>query len=372
MGGVFTDLATWRWCFYVNLPVGSATVAIIFFLFHPREKTSTTRPLLQKLLALDLVSNVILVGAAVMFFMALQYTEQNHPWSSPRVIGLLMGSGITTVLFVAWQWYRGDRALIPPRIILQRSVAASCIVAFFIYGTMTIQVYFLPIWFQAIKGQSAVGSGVSMIAYMLANATFSLLAGAVVSKIGYFTPPAIIGCAIGTVGSGILSMLHVNSSTSAYIGYEIFVSAGIGMAIQQGFVAVQTVLPIDQLPIGIAAIAGFQSLGGAIFISVGSSILQNQLLQSADVDTTVNLQAVFAAGATQFRSLVPKAALPALLIVYNNALQKVFFTAIPLSGLAFLAALGLQWKSVKPKKLGPEGSRHLVGESAENFRVQNT
>ena len=307
-----------------------------------------------------------------MFFTALQSSEQNYSWSSSRVVGLLVGSGITTVIFVAWQWYRGDRALIPPRIVLQRSVAASCIGAFFLHGTMTIQVYFLPIWFQAIKGQSAVDSGVSMIAYMLTNATFSLLAGAAVSKIGYFTPPTIIGCAIATIGSGVLSMLHVRSSMSVCIGYEILVSVGIGMATQQGFVAVQTVLPIDQLSIGIAAVAGFQSLGGAIFVSVGNSILQNQLLQSADIDATVNLRAVFAAGATQFRSLVPKAALAALLIGYNNALQKVFITAIPLSGLAFLAALGLQWKSVKPKKLGPEGSRHLVGEGAENFRGENT
>ena len=287
-----------------------------------------------------------------MFFLALQFGGQTDDWSSSRVVGLLAGAGATLVVFLFWQRRRGDRALMPPSIILQRSVAASCGVAFFIYSTLQMHLYYLPIWFQAIKGDSAVTSGVHMIPYMAANALFSLLAGIFVTKIGYFAPPAIVGCAIGVAGSALLSTLHVDTASPKWIGYEILASVGLGIAIQQGFIAVQAVLRLDQLPMGTAAVTSFQSLGGAVFVSVGNSIVQTELISAADASPIpgVDIRAVVAAGATQFRSFVPKAALPALLGAYNHALQRVFIAAIATSGVAFFAALGLEWKSVRAKK----------------------
>lgn len=339
--------------FYFNLPVGGATVLSMVFFFKPhRDAKESERPLLEKILSLDLIGNFILITAAVMLFLALQFNEQNWPWKSARVIGLLVGSGVTAIVFILWQRHEGDKALLPPRIILQRSVSVSCMAAFFIYGTVLIHAYYLPIWFQAIKGANAVQSGVDLIAYMIANAVFSVIAGILVSKVGYFAPPAIIGSAIGTVGCGLLSTLQVNSSAGHWIGYQVLTSAGLGMAVQQGIIAVQTVLKLDQVPIGIAAIVSMQSLGGAVFVSVGNNILQNVLDQASAANELpgVDVKAVIAAGATQFRSIVPAASLPELLIVYNSALQKVFIAAIPLSGLSCLVALGLEWKSVKNKQ----------------------
>ena len=363
--------------FYFNLPVGAATVIAMVFCFKPhKEAQASKKSLLEKILALDLIGNFILIAAAVMFFLALQYNEQHFPWSSARVIGLLVGSGVVAIIFILWQRRQGDRALLPPRIILQRSVAASCLAAFFIYGTMLIHAYYLPIWFQAIKGANAIHSGIDLIAYMIANALFSVIAGILVSKIGYYAPPAIIGAAVGTIGCGLLSTLHVNSSIGHWIGYQVLTSAGIGMAVQQGVIAVQTVLKLDQVPIGIAAIVSMQSLGGAVFVSVGNSILQNVLNNASAANKLpgVNVEAVIAAGATQFRSMVPAASLPALLVVYNHALQEVFTAAIPLCGLAFVAALGLEWRSVKDKKpsleaaMGPAREYSVNGQSMEAAR----
>ncbi|MCJ1249586.1 hypothetical protein MMC30_006812 [Trapelia coarctata] len=359
LGGVFTERTGWRWCFYFNLPVGAVTFAAMLLFFKPPRMASNKASFLKKVLGLDLMGNLLFLGAAVMFFLALQLNESGYSWASSTVIGLLVGSGVTTVVFIAWQWHRGDRALIPPRIVLQRSVAASVVAAFFIYGTMLIHAYYLPIWFQAVKGDSAISSGVSMVAYMLANALFSLLAGAIVSKVGYFTPPAIVGSAVGVVGCGLLSTFQVDTPAGKWIGYQILVSAGLGIAIQQGFIAVQTVLSLDQVSIGVAAIVCFQSLGGAVFVSVGNSILQNGLLNAGTSNKLpgIDIQAVITAGATQFRSIVPPDALPALLVAYNAALQKVFMAAIPLSGMAFVAALGLEWKSVREKKSNLEASQ---------------
>lgn len=364
LGGVFTDLVTWRWCFYLNLPVGGVAIVAMILVFNPKKNDATDSTLLQKILQLDLIGNAILIIAAIMLFLPLQYTEEGESFRTPRVIGLLTASGVTFIIFGIWLWHRGPKALIPPHIIVQRSVAASCIIAFFIYGALLIHSYYLPIYFQAIKDDSAIRSGVNMIAYVLANAIFSLISGIFVSKVGFFAPPAMLGCAIGTVGCGLMTTLKVGTPSKVWLGYEILSSAGFGMAIQQGFTAVQTVLPMSDVPIGTAAVVACQSLGGAIFVSVGNTILQNELLGSAGRKSLqgVDMKAVADAGASGFRAIVPRNALPAVLIVYNGAIQKALLAAIPLVGLAFVGALALEWRSVKEK--------HVVVPAGENIGEQ--
>ena len=345
---------------------------ILFFRPH-KDIQESGKPLLERILALDLIGNFLLILAAVMLFLALQFNAQSWAWGSARVVGLLTGCGVTAILFVLWQRRQGDQALLPPRIILQRSVAASSLGAFFIYGTFLIHAYYLPIWFQAIKNDNAIMSGVSLIAYVIGNAIFSVIAGICVSKVGYFAPPAIIGAAIGTVGCGLLSTLQVDSGPGQWVGYQVVTSAGLGMAVQQGVIAVQTVLTLEQIPIGVAAIISMQSLGGAVFVSVGNNILQNILDQASAAKNLpgIDVGAVIAAGATQFRSIVPAESLPALLVAYNYALQRVFISAIPLSGLAFIVAFGLEWRSVRDKKptledvLGPATEHSVDGEHVE-------
>ncbi|KAL1999513.1 hypothetical protein VTN02DRAFT_4422 [Thermoascus thermophilus] len=349
LGGVFTGLATWRWCFYFNLPVGSVTLAVIALCFKPSKFASQNRPFFQRILQLDLIGNALLLGAFVMLFLALEFNGQQYPWSSPTLIGLLVGFGVALITFLGWQWHMKERALMVPSILLQRSVVASCLAALFIYATMLMHAYYLPIWFQAVKGASAVGSGVDMLAYTLSNAILSLLAGIVVTKTGYYAPPAIIGTAIATVGCGLLCTLQPSTPSPKWIGYQILASAGLGMAVQQGFIAVQRVLPLDQVPIATAAVTCFQSLGGAVFVSVGNNILQNGLLAASDAHRLpgVDIRAIVAAGATRFRSEVPEDSLPAVIRVYNHAFQHVFTAAVVLAGLALVSTLALEWKSVK-------------------------
>ena len=357
LGGVFTDLVTWRWCFYFNLPVGGATIAsMVLFFKPPKQHAMMDKSFFYRVMELDLVGNVILLGAAVMLFLALQVTEQGTPWNSAAVIGLLAGSGATLIIFCVWQWWKADGALIPPRIIRQRTVAASCAVGFCIYSAILIHNYYLPIWFQAIRGDSAIHSGVNMIPYVVANALFSLLAGIFVSKNGYFTAPAIVGCAIGTIGCGLISTIDMNTSSSKWIGYEIIASVGIGMAIQQGFTAVQIVLPLEEVAVGTAAVVAFQSIGGALFVSVGNTILQNTLQEAVNSGGLpgVDLGAVNSAGASGLRNIVDPSELPALLEVYNNALQKVFIAAVPMCGLACFASCFMEWRNVKDKRKSDE------------------
>lgn len=376
LGGVFTDFVTWRWCFYFNLPVGVATVVSMLFFFHPppQKHAMLNESFFVRLWQLDLIGNVILIVATVMLFLALSFAEQ-MAWGSAKIVGLLVGSILSFIIFCVWQWWKGDAALMPPRILGQRSVAASCAAAFFIYSAILIHSYYLPIWFQAVKGTSAVGSGVDMIPYVVANALFSLFAGIFVSKNGYFTAPAIVGCAIGTIGAGLISTIGPSTSSSMWIGYEILASMGIGMAIQQGFTAIQIVLPLEEVAIGTAAVVAFQSLGGAIFVSVGNTILQNSLKAAADRNEVpgVDIDAVIEAGAGSFRSIVSTEHLPALLMVYNGALRKVFTASVVMIGFGFIACLFLEWRNVNQNKpnIDEEVAREKEQKKAEEPNESN-
>lgn len=355
LGGVFTDLVTWRWCFYVNLPIGGVTFITMIFFFHPPKKHALMgKSLFYRALELDLIGNVILLGAFVMLFLALQFTEERIPWNSAKVIGLLAGAGGTFTIFCLWQWWKAEGALIPPRILKQRTVAASCAAAFFLYAAILIHNFYLPTWFQAIENASAIQSGVNMIPYVLANAIFSVLAGIFVSANGYFIIPAVIGTTIGTIGSYFLSTIGPDTSTGRWIGYQVLVSAGLGMAIQQGFTAVQIVLPLEEAAIGTAAVVASQSLGGAIFIAVGNTILSNRLLD-ANIPG-VNIDVVLTSGAADFRKFVPAEKLAPVVAAYASAMQKVFTAAIPMAGMAVVACCFLEFRSVKEQQKEDGGS----------------
>ena len=284
-----------------------------------------------------------------MFFLALQFKNNGDPWTRARIPGLFAGSAVTVALYTVWQLYRKDNALIPPRIAFKRSVAASCTVAFFLYGALLMQIYYLPFYFQAIKGRNAIGSGVDMLALVIPGALGSLFAGIAVSKVGYFAPFAITGTALATIGSGLLCTLEVDTPTGKWIGYSIIIGLGMGIAVQQGFIAVQTVLSPQDVAIGTAAVTFFQSLGGAVFVSIGDTLVITRLERAASSMQLkgVDVRAIVEAGATEFVEVTPPSQLPILLQVYNDGLRWVFICAAALYACAFLASFGIEFRSVR-------------------------
>jgi hypothetical protein len=324
--------------------------------FKPWKNDHANRTVEARLKDLDLVGNVLLLGGFIMLFLALQRTAVGVPWRSQEITGLLTGSGVVGALFVGWQCWKGDDALLPPRIMGQRTVAASCGLGFLTCGAIINLTYFLPIWFQAIHGDSAIMSGVHMIPYFVVNAAFSLLAGYIVSVTGYVTPPAIIGSAIGTVGLGLLMLLNVETTTAQWVGFEILTSAGFGLSIQQCFTAVQTVLSEDDIAIGTTAVIAAQSLGGAVFLTVGNSVFQNILRQSSEGGWLlgVGMKKIIDAGTSVFRNEVAAEQLHGELVVYNGALRMVFMVGVPLGALAALVSCFIEFRSVNSVRPGGE------------------
>jgi len=356
MGGAFTDKLTWRWCFYINLPIGAVTFAFIAFFYHPTEKSRaksfTEGGWRNNLEKFDIYGTLVFLPMIVCLLLALQWGGAKYPWSNGRIIALFVVFAVLLVVFVGIQFWKQENATVPPRILKQRTVAAVAWFAAMIGAAFFTLVYFLPIWFQAIKGASAVKSGIMNLPLILSLVIMSMLVGGLITKIGWYTPFVIAGSVLLSIGSGLVSTFTTTTSHSHWIGYQIIFGFGMGMSMQQTLVAVQTVLPKADVPIGTAIAMFSQTLGGALFISVAQNVFTNSLLKNAKAAVPgLDSHIILGTGATELRNVIPPEYLGAVQEAYNGALVNTFYVAVATSVLSVIGAVFFEWKSVKGKKI---------------------
>ena len=213
-------------------------------------------------------------------------------------------------------------------------------------------VFYLPIWFQAIKGVTAVKSGIDSLPMILGVVVASIVAGGAITAIGYYTPFMLAASVLTSIGAGLLSTLSVDAGHAKWIGYQAIYGLGVGLGLQQPLIAVQTVLRINDIPTGTAIVIFAQTLGGALFVSVGQNVFTNRLvsgLQQAvpGLDPSIVLKT----GATSLKTQIPKQFLGAVLVQYNKALTQTFYVAIAMACFTLMGALGIEWRSVKGKQM---------------------
>ncbi|TVY67383.1 Efflux pump roqT [Lachnellula suecica] len=360
LGGAFTDRLTWRWCFWINLPFGAIAIATVAIFFKTPQRKKTGLSLKQKILEIDLVGAFLLICSIVCLLLALQWGGTTYPWHDSKVWGCLLGFGILVILFIAQQFRRGDRATIPPRILGQRSVLSSSLYSCFLSMGLYVHIYFLPFYFQAVKGTTAEGSGIRTIPYLASIIISSVIVGVGITTIGWYKPFMIFGSAIFTVGAGMIYLLNVNSGASKWIGYQLLSGFGAGAGIQIPFIAIQVVCSKEDMPTGNAIAIFFNSLGGAVSISIAQNVFSNGLYKNIPkYAPEIPVSVVVSAGATSLRKAVEDispAALSGVLRGYMLALNQSYIISIAVGAIATIAACFVEWKSVKGKKLAPAGA----------------
>ncbi|KGO62059.1 Major facilitator superfamily domain, general substrate transporter [Penicillium expansum] len=347
IGGAFASNVTWRWCFYVNLPIGGAAMVFIAFCLKIPEQDTAKVSSAEKVLQLDFFGTTLLISSVVCLILALQWGGQTYAWSDGRVVVSLVLMAVLLLSFVAIQVFLPKTATLPVRIFSQRSIISGFWQTLCVGSGNYIFVYFLPIWFQSIKGSSAVESGIRLLPMMLSMVVGSIGGGITNSKIGYYTPLAIIGSCIMSVGAGLLTTFQVDTVEGKWIGYQIVYGLGLGLCFQVPNLAAQTVLPKPDVPFGLALMLFGQMIGAAVFVSVGENILANQLVKRLSGLPGFNSHLITSGGVTLLLNRIPADLHDTVLHSYNEALRKVFQAGLIISCLAVLGAATLEWKSIK-------------------------
>jgi MFS family permease len=239
IGGLLTEYVSWRWCFYINLPVGAVAAVCISLQQIPDGKKkrgesneSSTSKFKELVHDMDLKGFVLFAGFSIMIVLALQWGGAKYAWSSATIIGLLVGSGCSLIIFGIQEYRIGDRAMFPWSVVKQTVVWSSSITMFFFFGSQMIGNYYLPIYFQTVRDASPAMSGVYILPSILGTMLMAGVSGALVSRWGYYLPWMIVSGVLAGIGNGLLSTLNLHTATVKWVWYQIIMGLGRGCGFQ--------------------------------------------------------------------------------------------------------------------------------------------
>jgi len=306
----------------------------------------------ERIRELDLIGACILIPAVVCLLLALQWGGSTYAWNSSRIIGLFVGFALLAIIFVASQLKLGDKGTLPPRLFRNRNVFPAMMFGFFFGAAFFALIFYIAIYFQSVQGSSATYSGIQLLPLLIATVLSSIVTGGLISATGYYTPFLMFCMALFAIGSGLITTFNIGTPFGKWFGYQVLAGAGVGCGFQGGILVVQTVLPLADVPVGTACISFFQSLGGALFVSVAQTVFQNGLIAgiaeyAPELDPAIFLHS----GATAIRGLLEELhqedALEGVLKAYVLGLSHCFWITVACALAAFVCACCLQWKSVK-------------------------
>ncbi|KAI1112036.1 putative gliotoxin efflux pump [Nemania sp. NC0429] len=348
IGGVFTSdpHLTWRWCFYINLPVGGVPIFIILFFFKtpPQAKLAERGSIKELILSFDPLGVALFSGALVSYNLVLTWGGTEKAWNSSTVIGLFVGWILLSIAFVGNEFWQGERALVVLRVLKQRAMWANAIYLFFFYGSYFAVVYNIPTYFQATAGLSPRDSGIRTIPIIGATSVASFVGSVVVGKYGKYMLFEILGVAIAAVAGGLIYTLDIDTSLGKQIGYQLLLGVGIGWVVQIPPIVAGIVNTNADKAIGLAAILVIQFYSASLAISASSAITNNILLQKVALYAPETTPAeVLAIGPYDLGSHFSGATLLGIKKAYVDGLRGSWALSIALWGVAFFCAFLSKW-----------------------------
>ncbi|GAB7351797.1 hypothetical protein MBLNU459_g2370t1 [Dothideomycetes sp. NU459] len=276
IGGGLAGAGAWRWIFWINLPfIGIGSVMIVLFLTLNKINTA----FFDKLRRVDWVGTVLFVSSTVSVLIPLTWGGVMYSWSSWHTLVPLLVGAAGLVAFGIWEELFAKEPLIPFRIVKNRSAAVNYLGTFLQGVILWGQLYYMPLYYEAVKGYSPVISGVAMFPATFTVAPAAICVGIAVTKTGNYRWAIWGGWFFATLGSGLQILLDVHTSIPAYIFINLVSGIGTGMLFPANMFGVQAATPNGDLGPAVSLFTFFRTFGQAVGVAIGGVIFQNQIRQ---------------------------------------------------------------------------------------------
>lgn len=332
LGGVFTDYASWRWCFYVNLPLGAAALVVTAFVLHLPKRREKHR--------LDLPGVLFMAAASVCIVLFTTWGGTEYDWTSPTIIGLGLGFLVAAALFVVAERYASE-PIIPLRLFKDRIFNVAGLIGVVVGICMFGAIGYLPTFLQTVDGASATESGLLLLPFVAGMLVSSIGSGRAITATGRYKIFPIFGTAIAALGMALLSLMDVDSSRVENGIYMAVLGLGIGLIMQVLVLVVQNSAPREDMGSATAATTYFRQIGASVGAAVVGSLfshrLTDKLADSLPASARGHVPSANAITPDMLRHM-PHDIRQVFIHAFADALTPVFLYLVPLVVVAFVLA----------------------------------
>ncbi|MFK4689626.1 MDR family MFS transporter [Streptomyces pristinaespiralis] len=361
LGGFFTEHLSWRWVFYINLPIGVVALLVIAAVLHiPVRRTRHT---------IDYLGTFLIASVATCLVLVASLGGTTWAWGSARIIGLAVLGAVLLVAFVAVE-RKAAEPVLPLKLFRIRTFTLVAVISFIIGFAMFGAMTYLPTFLQVVQGISPTMSGVHMLPMVFGLLLTSTASGQIVSRTGRWKVFPIAGTAVTALGLLLLHQLEANSSTWQMSLYFFVFGAGLGLVMQVLVLVVQNAVGYEDLGVATSGATFFRSIGASFGVAIFGTIFTNRLEHKL-TDALAGQQVPPGAGAAELaadpRAIaeLPADLRPSVLNAYSTAITDVFLYALPVVALAFLIAWFLKEDKLRGSVTAPDHSETLASNPVE-------
>jgi EmrB/QacA subfamily drug resistance transporter len=332
LGGVFVDNLTWRWIFYINIPIGAIALIVV-----ASQVPGTLRRVHHKI---DYLGTVLLSLAATSLILMTSLGGTTYRWASAPIYILGIAGVVLTGLFVLAERHAAE-PILPLHLFRTRVFAVTSVVGFVVGFALFGAITYLPAFFQVVRGISPTVSGLYLLPLMAGLLIVSIGSGQVIARTGRYRVFPIAGTALMTIGLYLLSLMSPSSSTLTDALSMLVLGLGLGGVMQVLIIIVQNGVPHSELGVATSGATFFRSIGGSFGTAIFGAIFANVLVGNLATHLHgLSLPAGFSAADVTPAALshLPAAVHQGFVVGYAESIQTVFLIAVPIALLAFLAA----------------------------------